>query len=46
MDSHKTTLLYFIVNALEILGELSSEMKLLSIDYIINNAVKDNNSSR
>ena len=45
MDSHKTTMLYFIVNALDILDELSSEIKLISIDFILNNAVKQKDLS-
>ena len=45
MDSHKTTILYFIINALEILNELSEEIKIISIDYIMNNAVLDGNFS-
>lgn len=45
MDSHKTTMLYFIVNALDILNELSPEIKQISINFILNNAIKQKDLS-
>jgi hypothetical protein len=45
MDPHKTTLLYFIVNSLHILNELTSEIKNIAVDYILNNLVVDNKGS-
>jgi hypothetical protein len=45
MEPHKTTLLYFIINSLEILGQFSLEMKELAIEYVLNNAVRNKEGS-
>ena len=45
MEPNKTTLLYFIVNGLQILGELNYDIKTKAIDYVLNNSVKDKEGS-
>lgn len=43
MDVHKMTILYFIIGSLKILKSISEEEKLLSIRFVLNNAVIRNN---
>lgn len=45
MESHKITVLYFIVGSLKILNELNSEEMEKSVNYVLRNAVIENKSN-
>ena len=44
MEGHKITILYFIVSSLRILNSLNEEEKELSINFILRNAIIEDNS--
>jgi hypothetical protein len=44
MEVHKITILYFIVNSLKILNALDNKEAELSIRFVLQNAIIDNNS--
>jgi hypothetical protein len=46
MDTHKMTLLYFIICSLDIMNDLTKEEIELAISFVLNNAVIENKSKK